>query len=121
MKMKTTRLLLSGLAVALSVTFATARAAPPTPVEIPREEVRVHFKVLRRLDPKVGDLFRKLVAKYKDKPTYTVEEVQAIAAPKAKTEPMTYGPKPKGRDPAVPPGAFSAADTQLHLRVLAER
>jgi hypothetical protein len=119
--MKTTRLLLSGLAVALSVTLATTRGAQPTPVEIPREEVRLHFKVLRRLNPKVGDLFRKLVAKYKDKPTYTAEEVQAIAAPKAKTEPLIYDPKPKLRDPAVPQGAFSAADAQLHLRVLAER
>jgi len=89
---------------------------------IPREEVRTHFKVLRRLNPKVGDLFRKLVAKYGDKSVYPAEEVQAIAAPKAKTEPRsTYEPKPNRQGTAVPPGAISAADAKIDLRAHAKR
>lgn len=92
-----------------------------TTSDIPREEVRLHFKVLQRLDPKVGDLFRKLVAKYSDKPSYTVKEVQAIVGAKAATEPAKYADNPKLRDPAVPAGAISAADAKTHLRTHAQR
>jgi hypothetical protein len=113
---------LSGLAllVALECVFAQLAAADTT--YISREDVRLHFTVLRRMDPKVGDLFRKLVAKYGDKPRYSVEEVQAIVSPKAKTEPRyTYEPKPNRQGSRVPPGGISAADARRHLMVYAER
>jgi hypothetical protein len=114
------RFLISGFIIAAA--FLLSEVALGDNLSIPREEVQLHFKVLRRLDPKVGDLFRKLVAKYGDKATYTVEEVQAIVAPKAKTEPrLSYEPKPTGRTTNVPPGAVSASDAETHLRAQATR
>src|SRR6476619_5383182 len=109
MNKRKSRLFISVSAIA-AILFLS-EAARGDNLTIPREDVRLHFKVLRRLNPKVGDLFRKLVAKYGDKATYTVDEVQAIVAPKAKTEPrLSYEPKPTGRTLNVPPGAVSAAD-----------
>jgi hypothetical protein len=90
-------------------------AATPTH-EIPRDDVKMYFKVLERLDPtKNRKLWQKLVALHHDKQTYSPDEVRDVTGP-AETFPV----KPKQAEPRqtpVPPGAFDKASAERALKV----
>jgi hypothetical protein len=87
---------------------------------IPREEVKVYYKVMQRMDSKVGDLFAKLVARFGDQDTYSPAQVQWPIGPKKSKEDLIYAANPK-RQPPTPAGAISSDNAKRVLRVHAAR
>jgi hypothetical protein len=109
--------------VVLLVTTVTV-FSNPLPSEdtaaIPREDVKVYYKVMQRMDGKVGDLFGKLVTMFGVKDFYTPAEVQWAIGPKKSKEELIYSIEVK-RPLPIPRGAISRTDAHSVLRVHAAR
>lgn len=83
-------------------------------MNIPKSEVQLTFKVMKRADPKLMDPWEKLVLLHGDKESYTPQEVRDVIGPAPKT-PMVYETLDQ-RPAKVPPGAVSASDAVRTLR-----
>jgi hypothetical protein len=94
-----------------------AIAAQP-PDRILKEEVKSHFRVLERLDPKKNrKLWQKLVALHGDHESYLPDEVRDVTGPPKK---FSVAPEEHEQRPTtVPPGAFDKVAAENSLRVAA--
>jgi hypothetical protein len=86
----------------------------PVPHPISKEDAETFFRVLRRMDPKVGDLAKTLEKRSPGKKVYSPEEIEAVVSPGSKGK---FKPKPEPRDEDRPPGAFTAAEAETAVTV----
>src|ERR1700738_2996285 len=95
-----------------------AIAASPTD-KILKEQVKSHFIVLERLDPKKNQkLWQKLVALHGDHESYSPDEVRDVTGPPKKFPVAPEQPEP--RETPVPAGAFDKVTAENSLRLAAE-
>lgn len=110
-----THLLFSALCLSCGVVLG---ATPPKEPVFTRDELKKHFALEQKLNPKKGDIYEKLVEMYPGQRTFTRSEVQAAIDPTIKIE-RSYKAKPTGRTTDVPIDAFSAAEVKTRFDLLA--
>lgn len=97
---------------------AQAAAPPPAPVQMwAAEQVKSHFEVSEKLDPKKTHLFDKLQKRFGRKAEYSSDEVLAIEVPEVPV-PGIGSVDDRVRTLPVPYDAFSNEEIDVHLAML---
>lgn len=105
---------LAATAIILAAPGSTGLHAAEQKANISRPEARLTFDIMRRADPKLPDLWEKLVRLHKDKDFYTPKEIQDVIGSPDKI-PMEYETQ-KPRSEKIPPGAVKKDDAVQMLR-----
>jgi hypothetical protein len=98
-----------------TVAFAVGPVQAAKVVWFDRDQVKAHFEVVEKLDPKQTHLFDKLMKRFGKKDQYSLDEVVAIESPKVPDpHPVLFPNEP--RTEKVPVDGFTPQQAEEHFR-----